>query len=130
MVEYQIRPTRIQILYVDNRSVSNQTLTDRWDKDSCNNYNIFAGLNYELSSKSNQESMWGNGCFCLCVDAGGVQRLRRRKRYISLLPHNGVHFSERNYGLNFRTKVLKWNVFDVLVRCSHGESSLICDKSQ
>ncbi|MEG2673960.1 MAG: outer membrane beta-barrel family protein [Muribaculaceae bacterium] len=53
MVEYQIRPTRIQILYVDNRSVSNQTLTDRWDKDSCNNYNIFAGLNYELSSKSN-----------------------------------------------------------------------------
>ncbi|MEF9924250.1 MAG: hypothetical protein RR854_06730, partial [Muribaculaceae bacterium] len=41
------------LLYADNRSVTHQTLTDRWDKDSRNNYNIFAGLNYELSSKSN-----------------------------------------------------------------------------
>ncbi|MEG1916777.1 MAG: hypothetical protein RR061_08875, partial [Muribaculaceae bacterium] len=48
------------------------------------------------------------------VHASGVQRLRRRSQAIRYLPHNYVRDAHSIMGLNFRTKVLKWNVFDVL----------------
>ncbi|MEG0011513.1 MAG: hypothetical protein RR706_05045, partial [Muribaculaceae bacterium] len=44
----------------------------------------------------------------------GVQRLRRRNHHSRYLPHNCVRGAHCIVGLNFRTGVLKWNVFDVL----------------
>ncbi|MEG2819882.1 MAG: hypothetical protein RR868_03930 [Muribaculaceae bacterium] len=54
----------------------------------------------------------------------GVQRLRRRSRYISLLPHNCVRDAHSIIGFHFRTPVLKWNVFDVLALL--GEANCFC----
>ncbi|MEG2402634.1 MAG: hypothetical protein RSB34_06850, partial [Muribaculaceae bacterium] len=50
---------------------------------------------------------------------GGVQRLRRRSWLVRDLPHNCVRGAHYIMGLNFRTGVLKWNVFDVLA-CGGG----------
>ncbi|MEG0011512.1 MAG: hypothetical protein RR706_05040 [Muribaculaceae bacterium] len=52
---------------------------------------------------------------------GGVEHLRRSWLRGSSLPHNCVRDAHCIVGLNFRTKVLKWNVFDVLAsqRASH-----------
>ncbi|MEG2243826.1 MAG: hypothetical protein RSC87_10170, partial [Muribaculaceae bacterium] len=61
-----------------------------------------------ICAKQNVEDVPHNPQVSDRVKASGVQRLRRRNHLISQLPHNCI------VGLNFRTKVLKWNVFDVL----------------